>query len=65
MVTVTYTAGYAAGEEPQSLIQAMLLLVGHFYANREAVTLGGTSSAPQEVPLAVESLCNQHRAQII
>jgi uncharacterized phage protein (predicted DNA packaging) len=33
--------------------QAILLLVGHWYANREAVVIGGTPSA---VPLAVERL---------
>lgn len=33
--------------------QAVLLLVGHWYANREAVVIGG---APVEVPLAVERL---------
>ena len=33
--------------------QAILLLVGHWYANREAVVIGGT---PMAVPLAVERL---------
>lgn len=33
--------------------QAVLLLVGHWYANREAVVIGG---APAEVPLAVNRL---------
>ncbi len=33
--------------------QAVLLLVGHWYANREAVVIGG---APAEVPLAVDRL---------
>lgn len=33
--------------------QALLLLVGHWYANREAVVMGGGASA---VPLAVERL---------
>ncbi|WP_434672168.1 head-tail connector protein [Pseudomonas sp. R1-15] len=33
--------------------QALLLLVGHWYANREAVVMGG---GPSAVPLAVDRL---------
>ena len=38
-VTITYRAGYgdAAGDVPAPLRQAILLLVGHWYAQREAV----------------------------
>lgn len=53
-ITITYTAGYAsASVVPQSIKQAILLLVGHWYENREASVVGVTS-----VPLvtAVESL---------
>jgi uncharacterized phiE125 gp8 family phage protein len=58
-IIVTYTAGYAdpAASEP-GLVQAMLLLIGHWFANREAVVVG-TASA--EVQLAVKSLCDQKR----
>lgn len=52
-VTVTYDAGYELGEEPKPLIQAMLLLIAHWYKNREAVT----ANQPFTVPLAVEALC--------
>ncbi|HYI42678.1 MAG TPA: head-tail connector protein [Sphingomicrobium sp.] len=57
-VTVTYTAGFAAGEEPQGLLQAMLLLIGHWYSVREGVNVGNIIN---EVPFAVEALCDQHR----
>ncbi|MDW2745141.1 head-tail connector protein [Atlantibacter subterraneus] len=37
---------------------AMLLLIGHWYANREAVNVGNITS---ELPLGVEALLMQHR----
>lgn len=59
----------AAGEEPidpetQMLItkdveQALLLIVGHWYNNREAVVIGTITSA---MPMAVESLLWQRKA---
>lgn len=51
-VRVNYVAGYgAASAVPQTIKQAMLLLIGHWYVNREAVaSVGG------EVPMAVTSL---------
>lgn len=61
-VVVTYVAGYAEGEQPQSLIQAMLLLIGHWFANRQGVVVGDTAT---EVPLAVHSLCDQHRSPLL
>jgi uncharacterized phiE125 gp8 family phage protein len=57
-VTVTYTAGHAPGEEPQALLQAMLLLIGHWHTHRATVTM----DAANEVPFAVQSLCDQYRA---
>lgn len=53
LFTVTYTAGYAAGAVPQAFVQAIKLLVGHWFANRETVMPGGASA---EVPFAVRSL---------
>jgi uncharacterized phage protein (predicted DNA packaging) len=38
---------------PASFKAALLLLIGHSYANREAVTVGTTA---QQMPMAVESL---------
>ena len=53
-VTVTYVAGYGdATDVPDSIKQMILMLVAHWYENREA-SLVGTSITP--VPLAVESL---------
>ena len=56
-VTVTYTAGYEVGEEPPELIQAMYLLIGHWFATRVAVNVGNIVS---QVPLAVESLVGHY-----
>lgn len=36
--------------------QAALLLVGHWYANREGVVAGSAGSGPAALPLAVERL---------
>lgn len=57
-VRVTYTAGYAEGEVPDALVQAMLLLIGFWFANREAVNVGNITS---ELPFAVEALAGQYR----
>lgn len=56
-VVVQYTAGYgsAATSVPQEVKQAIKLLVGHFWENREATTFTGTVQA-RELPLGVESL---------
>lgn len=58
-VTVTYTAGYGAvpGLVPAPLRQAILLLVGSMYANREA-----TSPVKIEtVPFSAEALISPYR----
>ncbi|NML88753.1 hypothetical protein HHL26_06690 [Sphingobium sp. TB-6] len=61
-VGVTVTAGYSdAAAVPQSLKQAMLLLIGSWYNNRESV-----SERPlTEVPMAVEMLCMPYRLRLI
>jgi uncharacterized phiE125 gp8 family phage protein len=41
-ITVYYTAGYAAGQVPQPIIQWMLLAIGTLYANRESEVVGAT-----------------------
>lgn len=57
-LTVTVTAGLAA--VPDELIAAMKLLVGHYYANREAVVVGASVA---DLPLAVVDLCDLHRSR--
>lgn len=58
-VRVRYVCGYtAAASVPQRLRQAVLLLIGHWYENREA-TQNGT--VLREIPLAVEALINLER----
>lgn len=53
-ICVTFIAGYgAASAVPENIKQAMLLLIGHFYENREAIVIGQTA---MPLPMAVESL---------
>lgn len=53
-VRIQYDAGYGAAEDvPAAIKQAILLMVGHWYSNREAVTLGQIAT---EIPLAARSL---------
>lgn len=53
MVTITYTAGMAS--VPTDITQAILLLVGHWYKNRETV------GDAKELPLAVDALLQNYR----
>lgn len=57
-VSVAYIAGHADGEAPPEAIQAMLLLIGHWYRNREAIVSG---TIVTRVPLAAEDLCDSIR----
>lgn len=56
-VTIRFVAGYGngVGQEPfpEPLRQAMLLLIGSWYENREAIVIG---TIVNELPLAVASL---------
>lgn len=65
-VSVTYKAGYANGDGPvlgtdfpKSIKQAILLLVGHWYNNREAAIPGLAGIA--KLPFAVEALLAPYR----
>lgn len=58
MVTITYVAGAdALPDDLTDVKHAILLLIGHWYMNREAVS----ADAVKEVPLAVESLLQNYR----
>jgi uncharacterized phiE125 gp8 family phage protein len=63
-ITVRYTAGYgAAADVPQIYKAAILLLIGHLFENREAVTVGaGLTATP--LPLAVEALLMTDRGSL-
>ena len=52
-ITVAMTAGYAEGEAPMPLVQAILILAGFFFVNR---------SDAAEPPTAVKALCKEYRA---
>jgi uncharacterized phiE125 gp8 family phage protein len=55
-VNVRFVAGFgsAGTTVPQPIRQAILMLVGHYYENREAIL--ATGAMPKEVPLGVDSL---------
>lgn len=58
---ISFTAGYGARQDvPATLRQAMLLLIAHWYDNREAVTIGATGAA---LPMAVDALIAPSRLQ--
>lgn len=55
-VRIRFVAGYGddAEDVPEHYRQAILLLLGHWYENREQVVVSG--AVPKEVPLGVEAL---------
>ena len=59
-VSIKVDAGYAPEDVPPSVRAAMLLLIGHWFRNREAVVAGG-SAAAVELPLAVDALLRPFR----
>jgi uncharacterized phiE125 gp8 family phage protein len=57
---VRFQAGYASGNSPEdttgmpsTLKQALLLLIGHFFENREAVVTGLTVA---ELPMGIRMM---------
>lgn len=58
-ITVVYVAGYgAAAAVPQAIKQAMLMLIGHWFENRETVNIGTTTS---ELSFTVDALLAPYR----
>ena len=57
-VQITCTVGYDA-DIPVGIKQAMLLLVAHWYENREAVATNG--EVGERIALGVRSLCLQYK----
>lgn len=63
-VTVRFVAGYgAASAVPQPLKQAMLLLIGHMYENRESVVVAGRGELVVEIPQSAKWLMDPYRVQ--
>lgn len=61
---IEFTAGYGVDElsPPLALRQAILMLLGHWYENRElALTTG---AVPKELPFAVEALIRPWRREV-
>lgn len=57
-IKFTFTAGFgAAADVPDGIKHALLMLVGHWYQNREAVN----DASLKEVPMAVEALLGNER----
>lgn len=56
-ITVQFTAGYGdePGDVPQHVRQAMLLMIGHWYENRET-TVADRYRNIQELPMGAEAL---------
>lgn len=55
-VIADWTGGYLEGEAPEQALQAIQLLAGHWYENRETVNIGNIST---ELPHGVDALCRQ------
>jgi len=56
-VIITYGAGYAEGQVPAPITIATLMLVAHFYQNREATG----DRSPAAMPFGVDALLSPYR----
>ena len=56
-ITVTFTAGYDEGDEPQILVQAILVLIAGMFDNR--------GSIPEATANTAAALCDKVRAPVI
>lgn len=60
-IEIEGTYGYAASSDiPRSLKHAMLLMIGHWYENREE-TITGVGLSVQEIPMGAKSLLEMYR----
>lgn len=57
---LTYQAGYASKDVPPLIRQAMLMLIGHWYQNRESVQIGAVASI--EIELSTRNMLKQYKA---
>jgi len=59
-ICISYTAGYGSADDvPASIKQAMLMLISHWFENRESVIVGTTSSV---TPFGFDALISGHRS---
>ena len=61
-VQITYIAGYGADGSyvPQPLKQAMLLILGHLYENRQQVIVSGSPTGALEIPFGANALMSPY-----
>tara|TARA_R100001440_G_scaffold171_2_gene525 strand:- start:10872 stop:11456 length:585 start_codon:yes stop_codon:yes gene_type:complete len=62
-IKLTYVSGYgtAASDVPQAIKQAVLLMIGNFYENRQEVVVGRIAT---EMPKSAQYLLDQYKVQI-
>lgn len=56
---IKYKSGYSTCPAP--LKQAMLMLIAHWYTNREAVFMRGQRTVSQTVEMGVDAIVNQYK----
>jgi len=65
-IQITYRAGYLdASQIPPPIIQAMLMLVAHWYENREAMVVGRTAQIATEIRWAPDELLWPYRIGVV
>ena len=63
-ISIEFVAGYSTARKvPSSIKQAMLLIIGHLYENRETVIIG-QGLTPVNVPFAVNTLLANKRVKL-
>lgn len=60
-IRIRFAAGYTSEEMPKLIKQAMLLLIGHWHMNREAVLIGSIS---KEIEISVKTMLTMYRVVI-